>query len=72
VTPEQLQALLIQVAPGLDEYLNPNLPRRYGFLLCAFEFGEKGALAYIANAKQDDLEKAMRELIERLASGHTP
>jgi hypothetical protein len=75
VTHEQLQELLIQIAPLIDEFLNPDRapdkqglipPRQHGFLLCAFEFGEQGSLAYIANAQPSDLKDAMLELISKL------
>jgi hypothetical protein len=75
VNKDELEQLLIKLAPLLDEYLNPErerddkgriLPRRHGFLLCAFEFGEKGALAFIANAQPADLHKALQELATKL------
>jgi len=69
MTHEELEQLLIQLAPSLDTYLNPDRAdgqRRCGFLLCAFEFGEGGPLAYITTAQPADLHKALQELITKL------
>ncbi len=62
----ELEQLLLQVAPALDRHFNPEIDktgRTIGFLICAFDFGEKGALAYLSNANKQHLEAALEELI---------
>ena len=67
---EDLQRILLELATGLDEHLNPGRrktgKRKIGFLMCAFEFGGDNAFAYLSNAKPSDLRKAMVELIDKL------
>ncbi len=65
-----LEADLIKVAPVLDMIFNPDKEelkqRNVGFLLCAFDFGEKGALAFVSTAQVDDIKNAIDELKGKL------
>lgn len=71
VTQQQLEALITQIAPQLDLHFNPdkaNTGRKIGFLLCAFDFGERGSLAYISTATADGIATAIIELAEKLGA----
>lgn len=62
----QLEALLMELAPNIDLHLNPKKyeegKRRIGFLLCVFDFGERGAMTYATSAQPEDLGKMLTEL----------
>ncbi len=71
---QDLETLVIELAQPIDRHLNPGpapLPqsaRTIGFLLCAFEFGERGGgLAYVSNATKESLTPALQELLAKLA-----
>lgn len=74
-TVEELQHLILKLAPAVSEYLNEiyrtnETPRPIGFALVAFEFGPPGApLAYVTNGNADDLKAALTETISRLGEG---
>lgn len=80
MTREELSALILQIAPQIDLHLNPTKyqdgERKVGFLLCAFDFGEKGSLAYCTTAgKPGQLADALIELMENLGASaevHVP
>ncbi len=72
MTREQLEALLMEICPQIDLHLNPDKykdgKRKVGFLIAAFDFGEKGQLAYATTAQPADLVDAMIELMEKLGA----
>lgn len=67
----QLESLIMDLAPAIDDHLNPNKQaegRKIGFLLCAFDFGDKGAMSYATTAQPADLVDAVIELCENLGA----
>lgn len=77
---DELQDLIIRIAPSVDRFLNP-LPTKLvgdakvGFILCVFDFdaGDAGdqvtagsPVAYITNARHEQIAAALAELIEKL------
>ena len=67
----ELEAQLIELGPGIDRHFNPNKEtegRKIGFLICAFDFGEKGSLAYLSTAQPTQLVDALIELMEKLGA----
>ena len=69
--PSALEDMLLEMAPGIDLHLNPDKRtegRKIGFLICAFDFGEKGAMAYVTTAQPSQLVDAMIELMEKLGA----
>lgn len=65
---KQLEEMVAKIAPALDEVLNPTAPpRTVGFLICVFDFGDKGAMSYASNAQLEDLPAAIDELKAKLA-----
>lgn len=41
------------------------LPKNWGFIVLAFEFGEEGLLTYVSNADRKDVVEVMKEFIEK-------
>lgn len=67
ITRRELENACLGIAHGLDEML-PKLVgsgQRVGFTLLLFEFGEKGNLAYISNAKRADMIQTIKEWLAR-------
>lgn len=68
----ELEAYARQIAEALSEAL----PEGLGFALLLFNFGEGGNLAWISNARREDMVRALREQLARLEAGmageHTP
>lgn len=51
----------------IDEYLNgEHPPKKWGFNLLAFEFGEKGRMNYISNSEREDMIKTLKEFLANL------
>lgn len=44
-------------------------PAGLGFALLVFDFGPGGNLAYVSNARREDMLRAMREFIEKNEAG---
>lgn len=55
------------LARALDKLLNGSGPKKNGFVLLTFEFGNagQGAVNYVSNANRDDMIATMKELIAR-------
>jgi hypothetical protein len=61
---EKMNAL----AKGLDDIFNGNGPRKTGFCLLVFPFGEdpdKGRVNYVSNADRHDMIDMMKGLLKR-------
>jgi hypothetical protein len=41
-------------------------PRRAGYALLLFDFGDSGSMAYASNGKREDMIKALAELLVKL------
>lgn len=61
----ELEALSRSIAEALTEAL----PEGLGFALLVFDFGEGGNLAWISNARREDMVRALREQLARLEAG---
>lgn len=59
-----LERLAVLLAGGLKQALPPEL----GFALVIFDFGEGRNLAYASSGQRADMQRALAELLERLAS----
>lgn len=62
------QELLQATAAGLDDVFNgPVRPKRVGFALFVFPFGETvdGRVNYVSNAEREDMLTAVREWLAR-------
>jgi len=58
----QLHDLMPGLAHGLDEIFNePGKPKSVGFVLLAFNFGDKGRCNYISNANREDVVTLLAE-----------
>lgn len=68
----EIEALSRAIAEALSEAL----PEGLGFALLVFDFGEGGNLAWISNAKREDMVRVLREQLARFEKGmageHTP
>jgi hypothetical protein len=52
---------------AIDDELNGDVrPRKTGFVVLMFDFGDAGRLNYISNAERADMIAALHELIARL------
>ncbi len=63
VTPEQLEVACKKVGQALEETL-PKLvgvDERLGFAVFLFDFGDRGSIAYVSNAKRNDMITAVKE-----------
>ena len=61
----EMEALSRQIAEALTEAL----PSELGFALLLFDFGEGGNLAWISNARREDMVRALREQLARFEAG---
>lgn len=57
---EELEGHCVAIGTALAEVCPPNV----GFTLMMYDFGERGAMTYMSNAKREDMLKAMREFLE--------
>ena len=58
----QLHDLMNGLAHGLDEIFNDRgKPKKVGFVLLAFNFGDKGRCNYISNANREDVVTLLTE-----------
>lgn len=70
-TPEERDARLAlerstrEVARLIRDRLRPGV----GFALFLYDFGPKGALAYVANGDREDIAKVLREFLEQWEKG---
>jgi hypothetical protein len=48
---------------ALAQYVDKQLPYGWGFVVLAFPFGVDGRMNYVANAKRQDVVRAMYEFI---------
>lgn len=79
----ELERRAQSMAQTIDAVLNPPLtklplgsplrlamkgPRRIGFVLWLFDFGQSGFATYVSNAEREDMIKALKEMLERLES----
>jgi hypothetical protein len=72
ITPDLLARAVRDLAPHINTRLNGKGPgpKKIGFVLCAFEYGDPGtALAYVASATPETLKVALEELIGKLQYG---
>jgi hypothetical protein len=54
------------LAYGLDKHLNGDKrPKKYGFMLAVFDFGDRGRFNYIGNSNREELVTLMKEMIAR-------
>lgn len=67
-TPERQEARLEleHLVRGIAESLREALPRSVGFAVALFDFGDKGSMAYAANAKREDVVKMLGELRDKI------
>jgi len=63
VTKAQLEGPLRQIAAALEETLPTmiGVDEPIGFAVFLFDFGETGSLAYVSNAKREDMIAAVKE-----------
>lgn len=65
-TREELETMARAIAISIDRATEPGV----GFMLFLYDFGEPGGhLAYISNAKREDMVRAMNEWIARQTDG---
>lgn len=57
----QIEKILKKIGHKIGDLL----PQGWGFTLLIFNFGEKGNLFYISNAKREDMIKTMQEFIDK-------
>jgi len=56
---------ITEILREIGARVKETLPRGWGFVLLLFEFGENGALFYLADASRADVIRVMREFIAR-------
>jgi hypothetical protein len=49
---------------GLAQYVEDQLPEKWGFVVLAFPFGHGGRMNYVTNADRPDVVRGMYEFIE--------
>ncbi len=68
ISPEQ-KAMMNAIAKTIDAALNPDGPKRIGFALLTYHFGEDitgtGRINYIGNGQRPDVLTALKELVAR-------
>lgn len=65
---DEHRAQMNALAKVIDEAINGDEPKKYGFALLVFDFGTGGFMNYISNAHRDTMVKAMQEFIQRQVS----
>ncbi len=61
-----LESSARMLASAFDEILREKHGEKMGFAILVFNFGESsGGLAYISNARREDMIEAMKEFIAR-------
>lgn len=55
-----------QVLKEIGKMIGSKLPKTHGFTLMIFDFGQKGELFYISNARRNDMIKSLMEFIAKL------
>lgn len=59
-------ALMQSIAGGLDNILNGDArPKRVGFTVLMFNFGDEGQVNYVSNADRADMIASMKSLLAR-------
>lgn len=64
--PTDQRLLLEAQCRDIAELIHQILPKGTGFTLLLYDFGAEGNLAYVINARRDDMLKMLREHIQRL------
>lgn len=70
----QYREMLNELARELDARFNPTLPglggargpRKIGFFLTLFEFGDQRRMNYISNAEKVDVKVMLRDIADRI------
>jgi hypothetical protein len=57
------------IARDLGRTIASALPGGLGFAVLVFDFGDGGTMAYMSNAKREQMIRALRELIDKLEKG---
>lgn len=66
MTTQREQKEVEAIARDIAKHIADALPHGLGFAFLVFDFGEGGTLAYMSNAKRDDMLRALHELIGNL------
>ena len=66
MTEEERRLELEEMCRVLGRKIGAGLPKGVGFALVIYDFGEGGSMAYMANAKRDDMIKMFKELVAKL------
>jgi hypothetical protein len=64
MTREEEDAKVRRDLQALARHVDKQLPYGWGFVVLAFPFGKDGRMNYVANAKREDVVRAMYEFIE--------
>lgn len=65
ISPEYME-MMNSLAAAIDDLFNgKERPKKNGFVLLVFPFGEPVKVNYISNAKREDMLAAMKEFIAR-------
>lgn len=51
---------------GVAMTISDALPTTHGFVLLTFDFGKRGRMNYLSNAKREDMIAAMEELLKNM------
>lgn len=64
---KELEKLAAEIGRAIGQSVDGIFgPRRVGYAMLLFDFGDSGNMAYASNGKRDDMIKALTELIGHL------